>query len=148
MSRVHPGANSRDRNRSGDESLAGRGSRWFGLGVGFMLFDFDRAIFQQREDGADRGEKGSQQGADDAGGDRKFGDCSALVLHDNATNIALMNQRLQSLDDGLGIAFEVFPNGLVGHGMSPLNNCCSNLVATVPGAAWRLAGVRQREEIL
>ena len=66
------------------------------------------------------------------------------MLHDNATNIALVDQRFQFLDDRLAIAFECFPNGLVGHGMSPLNDYYSNLVATVPGAAWRLAGVRQR----
>jgi hypothetical protein len=59
----------------------------------------DRAVLHHRDEHANRREHRRQQHADDAGRQRKLRHRAALALDDYAADVALVDQRLERLDD-------------------------------------------------
>ncbi len=93
------------------ETMAYRAAALGGLLFDVVLYalDFDRAVLQERNDGADRRENRRDKDTNHTRGQRKLGDRPALVIDDDTPDVAFVNHPLQLLEDCLCVTFERFP---------------------------------------
>jgi hypothetical protein len=75
------------------------------------LLDLDRAVSEHGRQRTERRRERRDHGPDDAYGQRKFGDHSALLLDEYAADVAFVDQPLDLRQDLLGRAFDSFSPG-------------------------------------
>src|SRR5437879_2153268 len=71
-------------------------------------FDLDRAVVEHGGEGADRGEHGGEHGADDADGEREFGDAPAVLFDDHAADVPFMDEPSDRVHELIRRDFERF----------------------------------------
>ena len=84
-----------------------------------LTLDLDRAVGQQRGDGADRGQHRREHRANDADGQRKLGHDTPIVVDTHAPDVALIQQSLQLIADDTALLLDCFPPR-VRHERSPI----------------------------
>lgn len=70
------------------------GLRRLGAVRGGAALNLDRAVLEHRDQRANRRKHRRQNGADNASRERKLGHDAPLVLHDDAPDVAFVDQRL------------------------------------------------------
>ena len=86
---------------------------WFGFHVLIDVLDLECAILQHCGDRRDGCNDWRDDGADDAGGERKFCDRPAVVFDYDAPHVAFVNDRLELLGDRVCVAFNRFPGAAI-----------------------------------
>jgi hypothetical protein len=78
----------------------------FVCGLCLVALDLNRAILQQRDEGANCREYWRQDGSYDSCRQREFGHGATLMLNENATYVSFVDERLDLFNDAFAPGLE------------------------------------------